>query len=303
MNQSQHPRRGSIIGPLILITIGVLFLLANFGYISGSFWLTLIQFWPLLLILAGLEILFGRTLVGQLVVLLVALLAVGGIVWLALNPNTFPLTGSVQVEKVTAASEGVQTAHLELNTGVGDLNLGALDAAASDWIDGTIAHPRAVRLEQTYQVTGGVAQLKLDTKGTFIFLGNASEKWNLRLAPNVPLTLDLNAGVGGASLDLNALNVSDLKFDTGVGETNVVLPSYAGTVNAKINGGIGGLTIWIPEGVAARIRSHAGIGGVSINPARFPRVGDDLYESSDYTTAANKIDLNVDAGIGGITIP
>jgi hypothetical protein len=256
-----------------------------------------------LLILAGLEILLGRTLVGQLIVLVIALLALGGIVWLATSPTTFSFAGSAQTETITQTSDGVSSAHLELNTGVGDLNLNALDATSANWIDATIAHPGSVRLEQTYQVTNGAAQMKLDTKGTIGFLGNPTERWNLRLAPNIPLTLDVNAGVGGANVDLNALNVNDLKLDTGVGEIRVVLPSHAGTVNAKINGGIGGLTMWIPEGVPARIRSHSGIGGVSINPTRFPRVGDDLYESANYATATNKIDLNVDAGIGGISIP
>ncbi len=205
MNQSQEPRRGSIIGPLILITIGGLFLLANFGYITSSFWLMLVQFWPLILILAGLEILLGRTRGGQLIVLLVGLLAVGGILWLLINPGTFAIGTSMNTDTIDETRDGVDTANLELKPGVGGME--------------------------------------------------------------------------------------------------VVMPSNAGTVTAKLDGGIGGLTILIPQGVAARIRSHSGISGATINQARFPRVGEDLYESPDYATATNKIDLDVNAGIGGITLP
>lgn len=296
-------RRGSIIGPLILITIGVLFLLANFGYLSSSFWLILVQFWPLILILAGLEILLARSRGGQLIVLVVGLLAVGGIVWLTLNPNVFVFGARAQTETIGKTRDGVQSAELQLDTGVGELRIKRLDGDSPNWIEGTIAHPDSMRLEQTEQMTNGTAHLKLDTKGNVPFVGNAVEQWDLNLSPQIPITLQVNTGVGGSKLDLNALNVTDLNLDTGVGSSEIVLPSHAGTVSAKLNGGVGGLTVLIPQGVPARIRSHAGIGGVTINPARFPHVGEDLYESTDYAGATDRIDLTVDAGVGGITIP
>lgn len=47
------PRRGSLIGPLLLIVIGVLFLLRNFGFVVPH-WTLLLRYWPLLLVLLGL---------------------------------------------------------------------------------------------------------------------------------------------------------------------------------------------------------------------------------------------------------
>ena len=303
MNPSQRPRRGSIIGPLILITIGGLFLLANFGYITSSFWLMLVQFWPLILILAGLEILFGRTRGGQLIVLLVGLLAVGGILWLLLNPGAFAIGTSMNTDTIGETRDGVSAANLELKPGVGELVIKPLDANSTNWIEGNIAHPSSMRLEKEYAVTDGNARLKLDTEGTVFFFGNAVERWNVNLSPQTPITLKVDSGVGGAKVDLNALRVTRVDLDTGIGGMEVVLPSNAGLVTAKLDGGIGGLTVLIPQGVAARIRSHSGIGGATINQARFPRVGEDVYESPDYATATNKIDLDVNAGIGGITVP
>lgn len=51
-----YPRRQrSLFGPLLLIAIGVLFLLRNFGVISGqAFWWWFGRYWPVLLILLGL---------------------------------------------------------------------------------------------------------------------------------------------------------------------------------------------------------------------------------------------------------
>lgn len=295
-------RHGSVIGPLILITIGALFLLANLGYVSGAFWLSLIQFWPLILILAGLEIFFGRTRLGQIVVLLVGLLAIAGVVWLAINPNVLA-RGGMNVETVSEARANIQQANVELNPGVGELIVAPLDAASANWVEGTISFPNTMRVEKTYQVENGAAQLKLDTEGTVLLFGTPAQRWNILFSPHVPIALKVDAGVGGSDLDLNGLNITALDLDTGIGGMEVIMPSRAGTVNARVNGGIGGLTIWIPQGVPARIRTRTGIGGATVNQARFPRVGDNLYESPDYASAPNKIDLNVDAGIGGITIP
>ncbi len=46
------PRRHSVVGPLILIVMGLLFLLRNFGYTIPLFH-NFVQYWPLLLVVIG----------------------------------------------------------------------------------------------------------------------------------------------------------------------------------------------------------------------------------------------------------
>lgn len=47
--------RGSLIGPVVLITIGVIFLLSNLGTLSGDPWTIILNLWPLVLIAIGLD--------------------------------------------------------------------------------------------------------------------------------------------------------------------------------------------------------------------------------------------------------
>jgi hypothetical protein len=42
---------------------------------------------------------------------------------------------------------------------------------------------------------------------------------------------------------------------------------------------------------------------VNVNQGRFPRIGDNLYQSADYDAATNRIDLSVNTGMGGVNIP
>ena len=53
-------RRGSLVGPLILIGLGVVFLLNNLGALDWNVWEVIFSLWPVLLIAAGLDVLFGR---------------------------------------------------------------------------------------------------------------------------------------------------------------------------------------------------------------------------------------------------
>jgi len=52
--------RPSFIWPLILITIGIVFLLSNLGIFRGDIWENIWQFWPVILIAIGLDSLFRR---------------------------------------------------------------------------------------------------------------------------------------------------------------------------------------------------------------------------------------------------
>lgn len=295
-------RQRGIVGPLILIAIGVMFFLANAGYLPGTFWLVVIRFWPLILILVGIEILLGRTRWGQLLVLLIGLLTLGGVILLAQNPGLIGRGANAQTATIARELSGVRTAELELDSGLGELDLHALGPAGANWVEGTVRYPGSLQLIQTYDVAGDRAHLKLELKGAEFMPGTADEQWQLGLAPGLPIALDVNTGVGNSRIDLTGVRAQTIDLNAGVGNVEVILPATAGSVNAKVDGGIGQLTISIPAGVPARIRARSGIGGLDVDSTRFPSVGDKLYESADFATAADRIEMDVNAGIGSIRI-
>jgi hypothetical protein len=63
MSESKAPirrRRGSLFGPLLLIALGVIFLLNNINVLRGDVWNTILQLWPVVLIVIGLDNLYQR---------------------------------------------------------------------------------------------------------------------------------------------------------------------------------------------------------------------------------------------------
>lgn len=62
---------------LLLIGIGIVFFLLNYGFLSWGLWRHVIDLWPLILILAGISLLFNRR-ISFSVILLIFLLCIVG---------------------------------------------------------------------------------------------------------------------------------------------------------------------------------------------------------------------------------
>jgi hypothetical protein len=296
-------RRPSLIGPLILITIGVLFLLSNMGMLPFTFWEVAVRFWPLLLILVGLDIMIGRrSTVGGLLILVLWVALIGGLIWLASTQGAGFLPGTAAVSEPLSQPLGdIKSASVALNFGVADTVVNSLGSDSGDLMNGTFRHPEGTRVVKTYQVVGDEGRLALREEGFNFFLPTAGfSRWEVGLNPAVPLALIVNGGVGRSVLDLSGLRVTMLSIDSGVGSIDVTAPR-AGFVTMRLNGGVGSARVVIPPGMPARIRVDAGLGGISVDQARFPRFGD-VYQSADYASATDKIDVDIDGGVGGISI-
>jgi Domain of unknown function (DUF5668) len=265
--QTMYRRRGSIVWPLILITLGVLFLLANFHVIPdvGEF---ISKFWPLILILIGLEILVGSILPGR--------------------------RGDTQTLSLDLGS--APKADVKIDFGAGKLSIGA--AATGKIVDGT--YEGGVRYDAS---PDGRVRLRADSPNWWFFGWNWGWRgfnWQVGLTREVPLSLRLDVGAAESNLDLTDLKVTDLAIHTGASSTVANLPRAAGYTKVKVESGAASVRLRVPDGVAARIHTSRAIGSNDISP-RFPRNGSE-YVSPDYDTAANKIDIRFEGGVGSLAV-
>ena len=65
--------------------------------------------------------------------------------------------------------------------------------------------------------------------------------------------------------------------------------------------GAASLTLEVPAGVAARIRTKITLGSTQVDEARFPRSASG-YESPDYGTAGNRVDIDASGGVGSLRV-
>jgi hypothetical protein len=301
-------RRGGVVGPLVLIFIGGVFLLQNAGYLPPNFWLNLWRLWPVVLVLAGIELLLAHRVPWLALVGLAAIvLVLGGVASgssLSRSPTQAVVTHSSQTDLA-----GATQAAVTVRFGAGQLSIGPLASAADTQLAATnYSGPPDLEPQASYSAVGGTGQLDYQVyghgPGFMPFVGGQSEsRMDLNLSPTVPITaLNVQTGATDAHLDLSNLLVSNLEINVGAASTWVRLPATAKTTNAHIAGGAATITLEIPPGVGAQIRHRGGLSTVNVDQSRFPSVGEGLYRSADYLTAPNNVDISIETGVTSIQV-
>lgn len=314
-------RHGAITAGLWLIALGLVFLARDWG---GWSWA---QAWPLFVIAAGGVTLVSRLLhradldagswslawpIAWVVIGVVVLAATTGNLSVGLGdilsrwwPVAFILVGvwflvaSVwpgrrrAVEELALPIGPSPAASVQLRFGGGVLEVGR--AAPGVLLAGRFQG--GVR----YRTHGPDAvELEPDT-GRGWPMSGATFQWSLGLTGEKPLDLRLDTGASRATIDLADLLVRQLELHSGAAETRLRLPRAAGATLVRTDTGVSSLLIEIPPGVGARIRSTMAMGRVDVDPARFTRYAEG-WQSPDYPTAANRVDLDVRGGVGSVTI-
>ena len=299
--------RPSLVGPLILITAGVLLLLNQFNQLPWDIWGTLWRFWPVFLILVGIEVLVGTSrsvllyLAGLALAVVVLAVSIGYAIYQS-RSVTPPMGRS---ETVQEALQDADRGLITLAFGTGTLDVGALPDGSA-FVAGIIDYGRnSLAVDKQASAAGGQVTLSLKARGQpsgiWTTGDTLGDHWTLQLTPHIPLEIHVDTGFGRARLDLTRLRITQLDIRSGIGDLTLTMPSAAGTTRASINVGIGAVTVRIPSGVAARIQVERGLTSLSVDTTRFRR-DEDTYASRDYEGAANRIELYIRGGIGTVRV-
>jgi hypothetical protein len=309
------------VGPVVLIALGVLLLLSNLGVLPTDTWRSLWQWWPILIVLLGIELLLtGRASWGAV---LFAVLVLGAA---ALFQNGLPAVAMRGVppraslelpggNRFEQPLQGARQANVEINHGAGRLEVsgGAREGLIAE---GTVTGVDLSRLRNRYRVQDGTGNLDLSlTRGNpFGWLGGRDEQpdeLQVKLSPGVPIRrLEIDSGAAEVRLDLSELQVQTLEVDTGASSARVLMPKR-GTTSGSITAGASSLAVEIPEGVPARIRVEGGLAEFKIDEQRFPRVRNEgvgglavqrEYRSPDFDNAPNRVDLKISAGVAAVEV-
>ncbi len=296
--QTSAPRRrrgGVPVFAIVLVLLGVLLLLQTTGVVSWGIWGILWRFWPVIIIAIGIELVLGRwspVLAGVLVaVLLVG--AVGAAVGIAMAQEDDEV-----VETLAEPLGDLRSVDVRLVFGAGDLAVRSLPAGSPNLVEGRFEE-RGAQVALTRIADRGELRIQMGNRRWLQSLGSGD--WDIALSPVPRLSLDMDGGAADMNLDLRDLQVASLDVDTGAASMELVMPARAGQTQARIDGGAASITITIPEGVAARIRSDSGLSSIDVDTRRFPRAGD-VWESPDFGAAANRVEIELHLGASSVAV-
>ncbi len=89
-------------------------------------------------------------------------------------------------------------------------------------------------------------------------------RWDVGLATEVPLALEVHGGVGKGRLDLRELHVTEGMIYGGTGEVDITLPARSERYSMQIHTGVGEMDIVIPAGANVDLTVRGGAGEVKI---------------------------------------
>jgi hypothetical protein len=242
------------------------------------------------------------------------------------------VTNTLLTENLSEPLDGVTTAKVEIDSGTGNLIVDRLPGEEHVLATGTLEYFEN-QGAPTRSVTSDHGQAILRVKGGRIgrpwfrlpweaCIG--ATDWRIHLNPGVSSDITAHTGGGNVKLDLAGLAVTRLSADTGGGNVDVVLPDHAanlsvaartgggniavaigsdisGSNTVEATSGAGNVAVHLPSGVAARVHATSGLGKVTVE-SRFARIDRSTFQSPDYDSAVNKVDITLRSGAGNVSV-
>lgn len=288
--------------PLVLIAIGLVALLANLGLAPLS-WSAALSLWPLILVIIGIDLLLAHRAPLAALALDVAVVVLGLVLLVSrpYAPDWFPFASfgardcptPARSASVAAQRESVQRLAFHFSGGAGTFRF---SGGASNLVEATSdANDLYFRSSSSGDRVVDVRLTQCEPGG---FGGRNVE---VRIASDVPTSLELTGGAGTFDLDLRAVKVSDIRITNGASSTTLALPRPSGDVPVRIIGGASSINIDL-GGAEARVETSGGLTSLNAPGASSNAFGRNSYETPGYASARDRYTVSVTGGVSSVSV-
>ena len=309
---------GHLFWAIILIAVGCLILISNFGWIDFH-WSTVWRLWPLILIFWGIAILPIRDLVKYALLIGVILFTIiffnkltepkGWFRWHDYDSewkfgDEWDKEGD---ERGSSRKMESQTLTVPFDTLSAKAEL-ILEAAAGDFrLEGLTTELVSFSKEGNvgnYSLTtediDGKKEVKIHldkSEGPRKFTKNEVQI-RLNQAPVWDLSLDI--GAASIAMDLKDYRIDTIDINAGASSIELTLGSMNPMTRVTFNAGASSLNIRVPKEAACEVKSESFL--VSRDFEGFTKKGSGLYQSENYSSGKNRIYIDIQTAVSSITI-
>ena len=205
--------------------------------------------------------------------------------------KTIPVDGTAELDARFTMPLGVLTVDGDTT----DLAEMTFSSTNPEWLP-------VVESAQSEGASGTVTTIEVAVPRELNFLrGTRDYEWAVHLSKDVPSSLRFELGAGESTIDLSEIDVRDLRVTTGLGESKIDLSGpRTHDVNAKVECGIGELTLLVPADVGVQISGRQeGIGNLSADG--FTMNGNQLTNAA-WGTSPVKMYIALTRGVGDVRI-
>lgn len=194
----------------------------------------------------------------------------------------------------------IQKANFNLEGGAGSFSLDGntpklFEASTKSTIVGFLSNTSVNKLDNSATVS-----LKMEEGNVKIKDGEMSNQAKIQLNEKPIWNIDLGIGAGKGDFDFSNYKVEKLKVSTGVADMDIRLGDKLPTSNVDIEAGVASVTLEIPQSVGCEMHMDGALNAK--NMGDLDKVGNGLYRSANYNTAAKKVIVHYEGGLTSINI-
>ncbi|WP_316799997.1 LiaF transmembrane domain-containing protein [Pedobacter frigidisoli] len=313
-----------LIWGIILLFIGGVLLLENFGIID-FYWRNVWGFWPIFLIIGGLNILFNRnnSQTGSIISIAVLVLALSFLFFKGQQEpqrgnwwgNNFKKDIDVNVdndhnddqdtafnmlnlsEPLVAADSAKKTV---LNISGGGLSFN-LDGETSSLINADVKKRHGnFSLKKLVTDSATVLTFSMDDRKSKWKFGDNGNDVGFKLNKNANWDILMKLGAGEANFDFSDYKVRTFRFDGGAAALDIKFGDLLPITDVVVKSGVANVEIKIPESSGCRIKTKTGLSAKDFEG--FEKLSEGVYETSNYKTSTKKIFINLDGGLSNFEV-
>ena len=307
-----------ILGAAVLVFSGLAVLIFNITNGSSETWNVFINFWPLLLILFGIDMLLcGRSLAGSLLVIIIiavlvyAILGAKGIVPVPDVPlptssgmaKSYPLTtpgpGGVSSGSQSRQIDYLLPPQATLNLRFG-ANSGKLQLKSENLDNRALTGSITLASNETLSEE----MLQDEFAVSYILSSKAVSEnkdtdaiWNLKVSQGKQVALSLRMNNGYQIIDFRGMNLANAEIMNETGNIDVMLP-YSSQIPINLQSANGTIRIFIPQGAAVYC-TYSGENTTITYPESYVQSGKEVYATN---MAGQVIPVNIHLSNGTIKL-
>ncbi|MBN1440316.1 MAG: hypothetical protein JW929_12990 [Anaerolineales bacterium] len=286
----------SIVGPFILIGLGMVLLLQQMKLVQWSLWEIVFRFWPLIIIAVGADILIARrSFLGALASLAVILgLLAGG---LFLMGNAPARETRLETDELSYALGDAASGQIDLSMDAGKMEIGSLPEDSGNVVAGRIRQAPTEEVTSSHNFSGSkvYVAVKSNWPRSTIFYTGDGYTWDLDFSRRIPLVFDLSLGAGEIVADLSQLQVTSVEARIGAGSLVLKLPAGS-DIDVNVSIGAGSAEVYLPDGAGVKVQCTTGVGNCQLpNGSGF---WGQSYTSPNYSEEEYQIRIEISVGVG-----
>jgi hypothetical protein len=293
-------RYRSLIWPALLILAGIIALLVNTGAIPADRLFLLVNLWPLILIVIGLELIIRRGLHGVAADAAAAAVVILAVVASAAYIAVTPSPAAASTLDLSEPAGELHQASIQLNFGSSTIEISEGSDLGSRLFQAHIEGPNP-GLDWKFDKSTGALTVSQRTHFPFAFQ-NGHVTAEIQLSPEVIWTIGENTGASTDTIKLPHVKVGSISINTGASREELTLGPPSGIVPVEVNGGALTVNVHRPAGIEASVGVSGG--AISLNADGTSRhgIGDLHYQSSGFGGASDAYRIGVNGGACTVTL-